>query len=496
MKNSPQIQPQTQTQIQTSTPPTNTGFASLRKENVTVNEPDYFFEAGVALAMKPGDRTSFLENETELAISDITDMRQRYHLQDEFAREILDFKDAHFPQSEYENYEPYLNLMPFPESQMLLLSSLFMGTHLQIAHDPISDNQPTTDNQPTVVSQETFPENKVIHNENELKTQLLALWHMELNRMFTDTDADTDTDTDTDADTDADTDTDTDTDTGTDTSPDSDAEPLDGTANTTPQTTTQTTTQTQPPKTTPQTDFTDLAVVVTQIMKLDYDNTHKVRLIELFQKENEVFGALATQLWPLANEIKRRSQTLTQEIQERFESPDLLSRLDQSITRHITFSVEQNTKVSITPILFRAETIAIMSDSLVPDDNAQIQVLLGLYALERADQKREAEQSMERISTASKMLADPTRLKVIGLLRQRPMYLKELADTIGLSSATMSHHVQQLINAGLILVEATDLSGQNRRIYYSLAKAAFRSLGAAISALGQGSTHSESSEKS
>jgi predicted transcriptional regulator len=49
-----------------------------------------------------------------------------------------------------------------------------------------------------------------------------------------------------------------------------------------------------------------------------------------------------------------------------------------------------------------------------------------------------------------KALADQNRLIMVGLLAQRPYSVEELADTIGLSVSTTSHHLGKLARAGLV----------------------------------------------
>lgn len=47
-------------------------------------------------------------------------------------------------------------------------------------------------------------------------------------------------------------------------------------------------------------------------------------------------------------------------------------------------------------------------------------------------------------------LGDETRLRVVALLERRPHYGEELAEFLGLTPATISHHLKQLRNAGLV----------------------------------------------
>ena len=54
------------------------------------------------------------------------------------------------------------------------------------------------------------------------------------------------------------------------------------------------------------------------------------------------------------------------------------------------------------------------------------------------------------MNTVFKALADPTRRKVLELLRQRPMTAGELSDEFTVSKPTMSAHFAVLREAGLI----------------------------------------------
>jgi hypothetical protein len=50
-------------------------------------------------------------------------------------------------------------------------------------------------------------------------------------------------------------------------------------------------------------------------------------------------------------------------------------------------------------------------------------------------------------------LADETRLKIVGILAQRPCSGEELAAIVGLKPATITHHLHKLMGAGLVTAE-------------------------------------------
>jgi DNA-binding transcriptional ArsR family regulator len=57
------------------------------------------------------------------------------------------------------------------------------------------------------------------------------------------------------------------------------------------------------------------------------------------------------------------------------------------------------------------------------------------------------------VNSVFKALSDPTRRRVLQLLRKRPMSAGELSDHFAVSKPTMSAHFSVLQNAGLIEAE-------------------------------------------
>lgn len=70
-----------------------------------------------------------------------------------------------------------------------------------------------------------------------------------------------------------------------------------------------------------------------------------------------------------------------------------------------------------------------------------------------------------------KALADPTRRKILELLREKDLTAGEIADQFNISKPSISHHLSLLKQANLVLDER---SGQN--IYYSLNTTVFQEM--------------------
>jgi len=56
----------------------------------------------------------------------------------------------------------------------------------------------------------------------------------------------------------------------------------------------------------------------------------------------------------------------------------------------------------------------------------------------------------EELVSFFKALADPSRLKIVGLLAQQPYSVEELAALVGLKPSTVSHHLAKLSKVGLV----------------------------------------------
>ncbi len=80
--------------------------------------------------------------------------------------------------------------------------------------------------------------------------------------------------------------------------------------------------------------------------------------------------------------------------------------------------------------------------------------------------------------TALQALADPVRLRIVRLLREREQCVCHLTEVLGLSQPTVSHHVGLLKRAGLVL-DRRDA----RWTYYRLAPEAAAHLSGAVAEL-------------
>ncbi len=96
----------------------------------------------------------------------------------------------------------------------------------------------------------------------------------------------------------------------------------------------------------------------------------------------------------------------------------------------------------------------------------QFGIYYGFYMEERLHE----EADHDRYKNLFKALADERRLEIIRLTSKRPWYNKELADYFGLTTATLSYHLNLLLDMGILNFEPSD----NNRYYYTTNKEILR----------------------
>ena len=114
--------------------------------------------------------------------------------------------------------------------------------------------------------------------------------------------------------------------------------------------------------------------------------------------------------------------------------------------------------ICVTPVLYNS-----MGFRFFVDQPLNKLVYVGMIYEDLDELKNKQKRRQERTESQLKAIADPTRLLIVRMLSRRPHYVQELADALGLSPATLSHHLKVLLEAML-----AGIGVEGRRSYYSL----------------------------
>jgi DNA-binding HxlR family transcriptional regulator len=84
-----------------------------------------------------------------------------------------------------------------------------------------------------------------------------------------------------------------------------------------------------------------------------------------------------------------------------------------------------------------------------------------------------ANPSVADLARLLKVIADETRLRILGAIAEEPLTGKDLADRLGLTPPTISHHMRKLSEAGIV-VSVSDAQRQWYRVNTDLLSASRR----------------------
>jgi DNA-binding transcriptional ArsR family regulator len=73
------------------------------------------------------------------------------------------------------------------------------------------------------------------------------------------------------------------------------------------------------------------------------------------------------------------------------------------------------------------------------------------------------EQAINRVANYFQVLAEPTRLRILNLLREQEHNVGELAEACGYTAANMSRHLAMLMQQGFVKRE-----GRGTSVYYQI----------------------------
>ena len=211
----------------------------------------------------------------------------------------------------------------------------------------------------------------------------------------------------------------------------------------------------------------NLADLIAFLDTSTYSNEVKWEVLKIFQHQKQYYDEVnlllmeAEQL--IKNQYGERIAALEQEVysywcgvQEREGILDLFRK---------KLSVTWNSgKVGtiVRPILFNPFSVSI-SVNLDEEDSWDV-LRIGVLLDERfilGNKKL----NKEEVVNLGKLLSDKSKVDILEMTSQKPCYGKELANELGLTTATISYHVNALLKMGFLKVEV-----DANKVYYSIHK--------------------------
>lgn len=187
-------------------------------------------------------------------------------------------------------------------------------------------------------------------------------------------------------------------------------------------------------------------------------------MIKLIQHYSLSSPAVCWKLILLLQEPKKQLTRLSEIIKENVPAYEsALSSIEKPLSRLL--KEFPYAKYKITTLIPDADIIPTLihpvCEIYVQNKNAYI----GLYTKELHKELERGISSRSNLLTTLKALSDSSKFEILLSLKHSPKYNLELAEQLGLSAATMSHHMNVLLTNNLVSLEKRE-----GRVYYTLTR--------------------------
>ncbi|QSX04747.1 winged helix-turn-helix transcriptional regulator [Sedimentibacter sp. zth1] len=208
-------------------------------------------------------------------------------------------------------------------------------------------------------------------------------------------------------------------------------------------------------------DFSKTDDVIRFLNKIGYDDNIKMNVISLSidrYKFIRMFTEMITEFAPVCEKyfflIKEDYEKIYTEIKEE-------NIFNTYIKDLLPLQLVYN-EIEVYISIFRFNELSIRNFGV---NEEKIVSFCGIYLFELTKLTKNL-YSDEKIVTDLKALSDITRFKILRSLKRTPKYLQEISKELELTPATISHHINSLLNSEFVNVIVD--TNKSKRIYYEV----------------------------
>mgnify|MGYP000907454270 FL=1 len=208
----------------------------------------------------------------------------------------------------------------------------------------------------------------------------------------------------------------------------------------------------------------DADYYIEKIMNSELDNDEKIKMMDLFQNADERFKSYVNLIKRIEKIYLKYYGNVEHYIRAKVESFSSSGKANVKNTPIVNYiDVERWNLRSEEPIhlYFSIINKGTFGMSIINDESIRPNMILGILFEELRALLNKGKHDAWLFIEQMKALGEENRFNIMKLLSQKPYYLKEIADTIGLTSATVSHHMEQLTKTELVY-----MATKGRKVYY------------------------------
>lgn len=205
------------------------------------------------------------------------------------------------------------------------------------------------------------------------------------------------------------------------------------------------------------TEFEDRDAILDYVMmNEDLDAESKYRMLLLLQNYDGVAKRFRTYMEhyrPLIKELDALLPDYNKTYQETVDINSLIAFIKNFIS-----DIDKAESIIITPYMLTIDNIRVQMSKLSFEE-VTVSASLEMLALNALSSNTE---SLEKqFQEGVKALAEPMKYAALKLCLKEEKYGSQLAEELGISGATVSHHMQVLVNLGYMFTQI-----KNKRVYY------------------------------
>lgn len=207
--------------------------------------------------------------------------------------------------------------------------------------------------------------------------------------------------------------------------------------------------------------------IIRYAMQLDVSDTEKLKMVEIFSNPKPHQEKILSLMKEIIHILQKHSSSLKKLVNEfacywsqKTSSITPSALIQESLGIHFA---ENELGTIIHPQIINLNHLRIHAD--VGDDSLdeyKVGILFDDNFLLKTAGENTSDNYQDYALRNLKTLSDKSKFDILCFIKDKPAYGSERAKQLGLTTATISHHMSALLSAGLVKMEK-----ENNRIYYS-----------------------------
>ena len=195
-----------------------------------------------------------------------------------------------------------------------------------------------------------------------------------------------------------------------------------------------------------------------EILRLKIDDHDKIILLKALSDPKPYLDVIVEDIKMVKKELVRIYQKYSQKMLLDYFTKDKID----AILKEVNLNYEGDIYIFTSVVHHHSLSIVIDDVNLSP---LKMRVGLSLDVSSIDDFSFFHDDLEERLKNFIRVISDPSKLKIIELLKKQEMYGAQLAQSLSLKTPTISYHVDALMNAGIIKAKRKD-----KRVYFEYDK--------------------------